>query len=658
MIPKPTYEELEQKAEDLEKKMFDLMQAGEALRESEIQKQALLDSSPDVVIQIDTNMRVLWANKMALNMNPYIIGRTCYKGYVGRDNPCEGCPCRKAIETGNIEANVMYQPVMEGVQGESYWEDIGVPLKDGANEVVGVIEFARNITDRKQAEDVLRKSEAQKKAILDGITINMMFVNKNMETIWVNRAAAASANISPEDMVGHRCYEFWGDGSKKPWDGCPAMKVFRAKKTAQAIRHTSDGKVWDLRADPVFNEKGNLAGVINLAYDITSKLRLEDQLKRAEKMEAIGTLAGGVAHDLNNILCSFVGYPDLLLMEIPEESPLRKPILTIQQSGQRAAAVVQDLLSLARRGVVATEVVNLNQVINSYLSSPEHKELKKFYPDTKIESDLETNLFNVMGSPVHLSKSIKNLVFNAAEAMPDGGKIFISTQSKYIDKPIRGYVDVKEGDYVILTVSDNGTGISSEAMEKIFEPFYTKKVMGRSGTGLGMAVVWGITEDHKGYIDVQGAPGKGTTFTLYFPVTRKEISGKEKVLPMEEYMGKGESILVVDDVKEQRQIVSRILKKLGYSVTTVSSGEEAVDYLKDNSADLLILDMIMDPGIDGLETYKRIVEFRPRQKALIVSGFSETERVKEAQGLGAGEYVKKPFLLEKIGMAARAELDK
>ncbi len=168
----------------------------------------------------------------------------------------------------------------------------------------------------------------------------------------------------------------------------------------------------------------------------------------------------------------------------------------------------------------------------------------------------------------------------------------------------------------------------------------------------------GTVKDHKGYIDLQSAEGKGTTFSLYLPATRKEVTKDKVLVSIDDYMGKGESILVVDDVEEQRVIATKILKKLDYSVKTVSSGEEAVDYLKDNSADLLILDMIMDPGIDGLETYKRIIEFHPGQKALIVSGFSETKHVKKAQKLGAGVSVKKPFLLEKIGLAVRDELDK
>ena len=386
--------------------------------------------------------------------------------------------------------------------------------------------------------------------------------------------------------------------------------------------------------------------------------KLQDQLQRAEKMEAIGTLAGGVAHDLNNILSGLVSYPELLLLEIPEDSPLRDSMLTIQKSGEKAAAIVQDLLTLARRGVAITEVINLNQIIHSYLTSPEHEKLKEFHPNLAIKTNLETDLLNIMGSPVHLSKTIMNLVSNAAEVMPEGGTISISTKSKYLDKAIRGYDHIEGGDYVVITVSDTGMGMNPKDMERIFEPFYTKKVMGRSGTGLGMAVVWGTVKDHKGYIDVQSAEGEGSTFTLYFPVTRKEVRGEEKALPMEDYMGKGETILVVDDVEEQREIASRILKKLGYSVTSVASGNEAVDHMKNNLADLLILDMIMEPGFDGLDTYKRILKFRPGQKALIASGFSETERVKEAQRLGAGKYIKKPYTLEKIGVAVREEVAK
>jgi two-component system, cell cycle sensor histidine kinase and response regulator CckA len=182
-------------------------------------------------------------------------------------------------------------------------------------------------------------------------------------------------------------------------------------------------------------------------------------------------------------------------------------------------------------------------------------------------------------------------------------------------------------------------------------------MMGRSGTGLGLAVVWGTVKDHLGYINVESEEGKGTTFSLYFPVTREDLSPEEVAVSASEYMGNGESILVVDDVEEQRELASTMLTKLNYKVSCVSSGEEAVEYLKQHTVDLVVLDMIMDPGMDGLDTYFRILEIHPHQKAIIASGFSETERVTKAQELGAGAYVKKPYVLEKLGLAVRKEID-
>jgi two-component system cell cycle sensor histidine kinase/response regulator CckA len=300
--------------------------------------------------------------------------------------------------------------------------------------------------------------------------------------------------------------------------------------------------------------------------------------------------------------------------------------------------------------------VQLNYVIAEYLESPEYDKLKLYHSKVELATDLETGLLPVKGSPTHLSMTIMNLVSNATESMPAGGKIFIASENRYIDRPLSGYDDVEEGDYVVLTVSDTGLGISAEDMDKIFDPFYTKKIMGKSGTGLGMAVVWGTMKDHRGYIDIQSIKGKGTTFTLYFPVTREAIANDNCQLSIEDLAGKGESILIVDDVAEQREVASKMLIKLGYSTKAVSSGEAAVDYIKGNTVDLLVLDMIMDPGIDGLETYKRILDLNPGQKAVIASGFSETDQVKEAQRLGAGTYIKKPYTLERLGTAVGAEL--
>jgi signal transduction histidine kinase len=383
----------------------------------------------------------------------------------------------------------------------------------------------------------------------------------------------------------------------------------------------------------------------------------EEKLLRSKKMESLGLLAGGVAHDLNNVLSGIVSYPELILMDLPDDSKLRNPIETMQEAGNRAAAIVQDLLTVARGVATTKEPLNLNDLIGDYLNSPEFKKLEQFYPTVTINTNFDTNLFNIGGSDVHIRKVVMNLVSNASEAIEGSGNVTISTMNRYADRPLRGYDDVNIGEYVVLAVSDDGSGISSDDLKRIFEPFYTKKVIGRSGTGLGLAVVWNVVQDHKGYIDVI-TDGNGTTFELYFPITREEISGRDLSIPIKYYKGNGESILVVDDVESQRDISCKMLDRLGYKTKALSSGEEAVEYLKEHTVNLILLDMIMDPGINGRETYERMIKIHPKQKAIIVSGFAETDEVKETQKLGAGNYIKKPYTLDAIGIAVKEELEK
>ncbi len=411
-----------------------------------------------------------------------------------------------------------------------------------------------------------------------------------------------------------------------------------------------------------FSEFRRLAASANRMIEERNRVeatlkKMEEELQRSKKMESLGLLAGGVAHDLNNVLSGTVSYPDLLLMEIPEDSPLRKPVLTIKKSGQKAAAIVQDLLALSRGGIHQQEVVNLNRIITDCLESPEHRALICHHPHISVISRLEPDLLNIRGSCAHLKKAVMNLLSNAAESRKDGGIITISTENRYIDRPLQGYDTIREGDYAVLRVEDQGPGISLEDMDQIFEPFYTKKIMGRSGTGLGMAVVWGTVHDHGGYIHVENLKEKGTAFELYFYVTREETADRAQIpVSIAEYCGNGEQILVVDDMEDQCEIAKLMLKKLRYRVHTAGGGEDALQWLKENTADLVILDMIMDPGIDGLETYKRMLLIRPGQKAVLASGFAETDRVKAAKELGAGCYLRKPYTLESMGKAVKEEL--
>ena len=514
----------------------------------------------------------------------------------------------------------------------------------------------------------LQVSEEKYRTILESIEDSYFEVDLSGNLVFFNN--------STSKMLGYSRNELLGINYRDIMDADTAEKVYLTFNAVLHSGETTKALDWKmLRKDtsecfvqalisPIGGANGDPIGFRGVARDMSDWIRaekerkdLEARLQQAEKMKAIGALAGGVAHDLNNVLSGLVSYPELLLLDLPEDSPLRKPILTIQKSGERASAIVQDLLTLARRGVAVSEIINLNQITNDYLNSPEHEKILALYPTVKIQTELSPNLLNIIGSPVHLSKSLMNIVNNAAEAMPGGGWLQIKTKNEYVDGLIAGYDEIPMGEYAVLSVSDSGIGISEADLERIFEPFYTKKVMGRSGSGLGMAVVWGCVKDHNGFIDVKSQPGNGTTFTLYFPATRKKIEQKAAPLSLDRYKGCGESILIVDDIAEQREIASVLLKKLGYNVESVPSGEAAVDYLKSKRVHLVVLDMIMEPGMDGLETYKQILTHHPNQKAIIVSGFSETALVREAQSLGSGAYVKKPYSAEEIGMAVHRILN-
>jgi len=387
------------------------------------------------------------------------------------------------------------------------------------------------------------------------------------------------------------------------------------------------------------------------------KKKLETKLQRARKMEAMGLMAGGVAHDLNNILSGIVSYPELLLMDLPEDSPLRKPIKTIQESGMRAADVVEDLLTIARGVATGKEVLNLNTVVDEYLDSAEHHKLERIHPLSAFKTELDSELLNITGSASHVKKVLMNLIVNASEAIEGRGTVTVSTINRYLDEPLKGYDDVRTGEYAVLRVSDNGSGISPKDLDRIFEPFYTKKEMGRSGTGVGLAVVWNSMQDHNGYINVKSSE-KGTVFELYFPTTREKMADEGEQAPLENYLGHGEKILVVDDEERQMEIASGILTRLGYIAEAVSSGEDAIEYVKTNPVDLILLDMVMPKGINGRETYEEIIKIRPGQKAIIASGYAKTKEVNMAQELGAGKYIKKPYALEKVGLVVKEELEK
>ncbi|HHB75281.1 MAG TPA: response regulator [Desulfobulbus sp.] len=402
-------------------------------------------------------------------------------------------------------------------------------------------------------------------------------------------------------------------------------------------------------------EVAAIRDVTSNRMSLEKQLALQQKLADARRMEALGLMAGSVAHDLNNIMAGIITYPEMLLLDLPADFKFRKEIKMIRDAGKRAAAVVNDLLTLTRGTGTKTEVKNLNTLVNDYINSVEYRELYSRYPDILITSTTDPELADISCSTIHVTKSLVNLVNNAAEAAKEGGSIVITTGNRSFTKTVSGYETIEPGDYAFLQVHDNGHGIAADDLPHIFDPFYSKKVLGRSGTGLGLTVVWNTVHDHGGFLDVQSGD-EGTCFTLYFPITRQQPADSPLIPSLLTCRGQGERILVVDDQENQREIARRLLARLGYQVHSVASGEEAVEFIKQHQVDLILLDMVMEPGINGCETYQRIIEHRPDQKAIIISGYSSSDDIELARKLGIQHFIKKPYTLNELGQALRLEI--
>jgi len=554
-------------------------------------------------------------------------------------------PLKRLIDGTVDVAEARYQPLPEKGSDEI------VQLIQAFNQMIA--RLAAKDDDLKDMVQTLRQTEKRFRALFENAPVGFGLIATSGRVIEANDALyrLLGIEIDPGGGGDINFFHFFRRREDADTFGeAIAQHPALAKYECELARSTAYGETRLTASSYVFAGKPL---ILVIAEDVSRERRLEAQLQRAQKMEAIGALAGGVAHDLNNILAATVGYPELLLMDLAEDSPLRGPLEAIQHSGQKASVIVQDLLTMARRGISANDLLNLNTIVGEYRSGSEYRQLQQQHRDMRLDVRLERDLLNMRGSTVHLSKTLMNLVSNAAEAMPRGGTIGISTENRYVDYSIGNYDAVPEGDYVVLTVTDQGTGIATDDLERIFEPFFSRKKMGQSGTGLGMAVVYGTVKDHRGFIDVASDVGRGTTFTLYFPATREEL--QETALPpsLDMLKGRGDTVLVVDDIAAQRRITADMLKRLGYRVDTAASGEEAVECVKKAPPDLLVLDMIMEPGIDGLETYRRILKINPGQKGIITSGFSETKRVRAAEDLGIGAYLKKPFTIRGLAEALK-----
>jgi len=380
-------------------------------------------------------------------------------------------------------------------------------------------------------------------------------------------------------------------------------------------------------------------------------LDFQDKLAKSQRMESLGLMASRVAHDLNNILSGLVSYPDLLLQKIGEDAILREEIELIRKSGQQAGDLVSDLLTVARGAKSRKEDNQLNLIVNNYQNSIEYRQLHQDFPDLQVDFELDPTIPTITSSAINITQALSNLVVNGAESCVEKlPRIRIRTTYQLLGEPVHGFETIPPGPYVIMSVTDNGNGIAAHSKNHIFEPFYSEKELGKSGTGLGLTIIWNTIRDHQGYINLATSK-KGTRFDLYFPLSADRDFNPLQQLALKELTGNGERILVVDDEAFQREIARITLKQLGYHVQTVDSGEKALDLLRSETIDLIVLDMVFETGMNGVDTYAAVKEINPRQKALVTSGFFGRDDQARISSLGVTQYLHKPYSIRGMGRA-------
>jgi len=609
------------------------------------------------ILQTNGLMREWYAENMPLE------GKKCYEVYRNRKVPCNPCPTQRCLKSGKTERDIV--PGLPGSALE--WIELSCfpAVNSETGDVTVVVEFIRDITERKRIEDALRESEFRFRTLIQTAPVYFVTIDPEGRTVLMNEPMLEAIGYTQNEVVGKDYLNTFVPESERVELSAIFAKLHNENEQTLNRNHivTRDGSelLVEWHGRPVYDDKGDFEYFFGVGLDITErskavveKNRLEEQFRQVQKLESIGRLAGGIAHDLNNLLSPILGYGEMLLENADEDDARREPLEEIVAASIRARDLVSQLLAFSRRQTLKFVPVDLNTLLKQFSKLLRHA----IGENIIIRLLLAESLPLIRGDTGQLEQIIMNLAVNARDAMPDGGELIIKTARVELDETFTSvHKYVIPGTHVMLAISDTGSGMDSATREHVFEPFFTTKDKGK-GTGLGLSTVYGIVKQHNGYIWVYSEPGQGTTFKIYIPVS---ADFSEQITDPKKTSGNlrgTETILLVEDNEQVRNLAVSILTREGYHILAADSGKEALKLLDINKerVHLLLTDVVM-AGMNGKQLFDQISRLHPKVRALYMSGFTDNVIIHNGVVNEGVNFIQKPFTVKALTSKVRETLD-
>lgn len=664
MGSKPTYEELERKVHGLKQRIIEFGHREKLLKENTEKFRLLYEKAPIAFQSLDENGFIKDVNQAWLDILGYsrdeVIGKS-FEDFLKNewiDHFKEHFPRFKdageilGVEFGMLKKNG--SPLLALF--------IGKILRDENNNFIRTHCIFHDITMQRKAEKAFIENEKLNTQILKNIPNPIMVVKPDTSIKYVNPALEKITGYTSAELINKTIpYPWWNrDRISEHENGFLLLIKKKIPSIESQFRNKEDDPFWvEVRSTPLKFMNGFKYYLFNWT-DITQRKKVEEEKERleiqfwqAQKMESLGTLAGGVAHDFNNILMSIQGNASLISYGIMQDHPHRDALKNIEESVQSGARLTQQLLGFARKGKYNIDLADLNELVNN-----QTRMFGRTKKEITIHEKYEERIWAVEIDRGYIEQVLMNIYVNAWQAMPDGGELYVETENIVIDDESAVFYQIEPGRYVSISIRDTGIGMDTETQQKIFEPFFTTKES-KGGTGLGLASAYGIIRNHGGHISVVSELGKGSAFYIYLPVSNRTDIRKE--IKRKDIKNGTETVLLIDDEEGIIRVGKRLLEKLGYNVIIVGNGKDAVEVVKrtkDTAAapDLVILDMIM-PGMNGSEVFNKIKNINPEIKIILSSGYDIEGRASEIMEKGCESFIQKPFDLSELSQKIREVLD-